>query len=88
MSDMIAKPERRAHRAHDRDAGRHQRERRTLRRLGDGAHGQAGGLAGVERAKGRVVTIVVEAMTFIQAMRVGATCSRSIPRWRAWGAPR
>ena len=32
---------------------------------------QAGGIAGVERAKGRVVTIVVEAMTFIQAMRVG-----------------
>ncbi|MES1195181.1 MAG: acyl-CoA thioesterase, partial [Opitutus sp.] len=32
---------------------------------------QAGGIAGVERAQGRVVTVVVEAMTFIQAMRVG-----------------
>ena len=32
---------------------------------------QAGGIAGVERAQGRVVTVVVERMTFIQAMRVG-----------------
>jgi acyl-CoA thioesterase YciA len=32
---------------------------------------QAGGVAGVERAKGRVVTLAVEAMTFIQPMRVG-----------------
>jgi len=32
---------------------------------------QAGGIAGVERARGRVVTIVVERMTFIRAMRVG-----------------
>ena len=32
---------------------------------------QAGGIAGVERARGRVVTVVVERMTFIQAMRVG-----------------
>ena len=32
---------------------------------------QAGGIAGVERAQGRVVTIAVEAMTFIRAMRVG-----------------
>src|SRR3954469_13572485 len=32
---------------------------------------QAGGIAGVERAHGRVVTLVVEAMTFIRAMRVG-----------------
>ena len=32
---------------------------------------QAGGIAGVERARGRVVTIAVEAMTFIRAMRVG-----------------
>jgi len=32
---------------------------------------QAGGIAGVERARGRVVTLVVEAMTFIRAMRVG-----------------
>ena len=32
---------------------------------------QAGGIAGVERAQGRVVTIVVEKMIFIQAMRVG-----------------
>ena len=32
---------------------------------------QAGGIAGVERAHGRVVTIAVEAMTFIRAMRVG-----------------
>lgn len=32
---------------------------------------QAGGIAGVERAKGRVVTIAVEAMTFIRPVRVG-----------------
>jgi acyl-CoA thioesterase YciA len=32
---------------------------------------QAGGIAGVERARGRVVTIAVDAMTFIQPMRVG-----------------
>ena len=32
---------------------------------------QAGGIAGVERAQGRVVTIAVDAMTFIQPMRVG-----------------
>src|SRR2546423_15345904 len=32
---------------------------------------QAGGIAGVERARGRVVTLAVEAMTFIRAMRVG-----------------
>ena len=32
---------------------------------------QAGGVAGVERARGRVVTLAVDAMTFIQPMRVG-----------------
>lgn len=32
---------------------------------------QAGGIAGVERAKGRVVTIAVEAMTFIRPVKVG-----------------
>src|SRR2546423_12705598 len=32
---------------------------------------QAGGIAGVERARGRDVTLVAEAMTFIRAMRVG-----------------
>lgn len=32
---------------------------------------QAGGIAGVERAKGRVVTVSVDAMTFLQPMRVG-----------------
>ncbi len=32
---------------------------------------QAGGIAGVERAKGRVVTIAVEAMTFLKPVRVG-----------------
>ena len=32
---------------------------------------QAGGIAAVERAKGRVVTIAVEAMTFIRPVRVG-----------------
>lgn len=32
---------------------------------------QAGGIKGVERAKGRVVTVAVEAMTFIRAMKVG-----------------
>lgn len=32
---------------------------------------QAGGIKGVERAKGRVVTIAIEAMTFIRPVRVG-----------------
>src|SRR5579872_316133 len=32
---------------------------------------QAGGIAGVERAQGRVVTIAVEAMTFIRPVCVG-----------------
>jgi acyl-CoA thioesterase YciA len=32
---------------------------------------QAGGIAGVERAQGRVVTVAVEAMTFIRPMGVG-----------------
>ncbi len=32
---------------------------------------QAGGIAAVERAHGRVVTIAVEAMTFIRPVRVG-----------------
>ncbi len=32
---------------------------------------QAGGIAGVERAKGRVVTIAIEGMTFIKPVRVG-----------------
>jgi acyl-CoA thioesterase YciA len=32
---------------------------------------QAGGIAGVERARGRVVTIAVEGMTFIRPVKVG-----------------
>ena len=32
---------------------------------------QAGGIAAVERAQGRVVTIAVEAMTFIRPVRIG-----------------
>ena len=32
---------------------------------------QAGGIKGVERAKGRVVTVAVDAMTFHQPVRVG-----------------
>ncbi|MFY9294104.1 MAG: acyl-CoA thioester hydrolase YciA [Methylorubrum rhodinum] len=32
---------------------------------------QAGGIAGVERAQGRVVTVAVEAMTFIRPVWVG-----------------
>ncbi len=32
---------------------------------------QAGGIAGVERAQGRVVTVKVDAMTFIQPVKVG-----------------
>ena len=32
---------------------------------------QAGGIAGVERAQGRVVTVAVDAMTFIRPVRVG-----------------
>lgn len=32
---------------------------------------QAGGIKGVERAQGRVVTVAVDAMTFIRPMKVG-----------------
>ena len=32
---------------------------------------QAGGIAGVERAQGRVVTVKVDSMTFISPMKVG-----------------
>lgn len=32
---------------------------------------QAGGIAGVERAQGRVVTVKVDAMTFLRPMQVG-----------------
>lgn len=32
---------------------------------------QAGGIAAVERARGRAVTVAIEAMTFIRPMRVG-----------------
>ena len=32
---------------------------------------QAGGIAAVERAQGRVVTIALDAMTFIRPVRVG-----------------
>lgn len=32
---------------------------------------QAGGIAGVERARGRVVTVKVDTMTFIRPVRVG-----------------
>jgi acyl-CoA thioesterase YciA len=36
---------------------------------------QAGGIAGVERAQGRVVTVKVDAMTFIQPLKVGDVLS-------------
>jgi acyl-CoA thioesterase YciA len=36
---------------------------------------QAGGIAGVDRALGRVVTVAVEAMTFIQPVKVGDVLS-------------
>ena len=36
---------------------------------------QAGGIAGVERARGRVVTIAVDAMTFIRPVKVGDVLS-------------
>jgi len=32
---------------------------------------QAGGIAGVDRAKGRVVTVALDAMTFIRPVKVG-----------------
>ena len=32
---------------------------------------QAGGIAGVERAKGRVITVSIDAMTFIKPIQVG-----------------
>lgn len=36
---------------------------------------QAGGIAGVERSQGRVVTVAVEAMTFIRPVKVGDVLS-------------
>lgn len=36
---------------------------------------QAGGIAGVERARGRVVTVKVDTMTFIRPVRVGDVLS-------------
>lgn len=36
---------------------------------------QAGGIAGVDRAQGRVVTVAVEAMTFFRPMKVGDVLS-------------
>ena len=36
---------------------------------------QAGGIAGVNKAKGRVVTVKVDAMTFIRPMQVGDVLS-------------
>ncbi len=36
---------------------------------------QAGGIAGVERARGRVVTVVVDGMTFIRPVRIGDVLS-------------
>ena len=36
---------------------------------------QAGGIAAVERAKGRAVTIAIEAMTFIRPVKVGDVLS-------------
>lgn len=36
---------------------------------------QAGGIAGVDRAQGRVVTIAVEAMTFFRPVKVGDVLS-------------
>ena len=36
---------------------------------------QAGGIAGVERAQGRVVTVAVDAMTFIRPVKVGDVLS-------------
>jgi acyl-CoA thioesterase YciA len=48
---------------------------------------QAGGIAGVERAKGRVVTIAVEAMTSFD-LSGSATCLKSTPRSKASAAAR
>ncbi|WP_375462063.1 acyl-CoA thioesterase [uncultured Enterovirga sp.] len=36
---------------------------------------QAGGIAGVERAQGRVATVAVDAMTFIRPVRIGDVLS-------------
>src|SRR6478752_736164 len=36
---------------------------------------QAGGIAGVERAQGRVVTVAVDAMTFFRPVKVGDVLS-------------
>ncbi len=48
---------------------------------------QAGGIAGVERAQGRVVTIAVEAMTFIRPSRLAMSCAFT-RRWSRSGARR
>jgi len=36
---------------------------------------QAGGIAGIERARGRVTTVAIDAMTFIRPVRVGDALS-------------
>lgn len=48
---------------------------------------QAGGIAAVERAKGRVVTIAIEAMGS-SARSASVTCWRSIPSSTRSDAPR
>ena len=48
---------------------------------------QAGGIAAVERARGRVVTIAVEAMTYIRKSRSATRCA-SIRASIASDAPR
>ena len=53
------------------NASRRQSERRYIRRGVVGHMDQAGGIAAVERAKGRVITVSIDAMTFIKPIQVG-----------------
>ena len=58
-------------RSYPHNASRRQSERRYIRRVGSRPHGPGGGIAAVERAKGRVITVSIDAMTFIKPIRVG-----------------
>ena len=58
-------------RSYPHNASRRQSERRYIRRVGSRPHGPGGGIAAVERAKGRVITVSIDAMTFIKPIQVG-----------------
>ena len=58
-------------RSYPHNASRRQPERRYIRRGVVGHMDQAGGIAAVARAKGRVITVSIDAMTFIKPIQVG-----------------